>query len=281
MLPRPFDFLPITSYGLMLLLGLVVAWWYARKRAMANCMDVSHIDLALPLTFLVGIVGAWLFSKISPGDILIGGEADQPQNRFRLFGFLCIALPALFVYCKLAKLDYRRVVDVFALPMVLFLACLRVGCFLAGCCWGDVAENLGVLVTPFASQIQTVSWLAGDWIWWAVSYPQDSLAYQQQITLGLIGSSATESLAVHPTQLYEMVYVLLLWMVLRSIEIRPLSRGCLAITAIGGYALGRFVIEFLRADSELIVSNLSFTQLLCAVLLVGCIFGYGRVRRRA
>ena len=116
----------------------------------------------------------------------------------------------LFVYCRLAKLDYRRVVDVFALPMVLFLACVRVGCLLAGCCWGDVAVRLEAVVFPLATQVQTLPWLIGDWVWSSVSFPRGSLVYQQHVTLGLIENGATESLPIHPTQLYELVYVLII-----------------------------------------------------------------------
>ena len=105
--------------------------------------------------------------------------------------------------------------------------------------------------------------------------------YQQHVTLGLIENSATESLPIHPTQLYELVYVLILWTILQATKFRLLPAGCLAVATLASYVIGRFVIEFLRADSELIVANLTFTQFLCATLLACCIFGYDSVRRRA
>tara|TARA_B100000959_G_C14600527_1_gene467911 strand:- start:394 stop:585 length:192 start_codon:yes stop_codon:yes gene_type:complete len=54
--------------------------------------------------------------------------------------------------------------------------------------------------------------------------------------------------------------------------------GYLAVAAVAGYALGRFVLEFLRADSGIILANLTFTQLLCAALLAGCLFTFGKMR---
>ena len=153
----------------MLVFGLFVAWWYARRRAIVEGVDPSHIDLAVPLVFLISILGVWLLPMISLGDALISGHAGEHQNRFRLFGLLFVAAPTLFVYCWATGLGYRRMLDLFALPAVLWLVCLRVGCFLAGCCWGDVAIKLGAGSIPVSRlQVQTVPWLTGDWVWSAV-----------------------------------------------------------------------------------------------------------------
>ena len=54
----------------MLGLGLLMAWWYARRRAVASGTDPSHIDLMVPLIFLISILGAWLLPILSPGDTL-------------------------------------------------------------------------------------------------------------------------------------------------------------------------------------------------------------------
>ncbi|HCX88312.1 MAG TPA: hypothetical protein DG761_09830 [Gammaproteobacteria bacterium] len=265
----------------MLGIGLLTAWWFSRRRAVVECIDPSHIDLAVPLTFLISILGVWLLSKINLGEMLIDNQPLQQQNRFRLFSLLFIALPTLFIYCRASGLGYRRMLDLFALPALLWLVCVRVGCFLTGCCWGDIAVRLEAVVFPFAAQVQTLPWLIGDWVWSSVSFPRGSLVYQQHIALGLIGDSATESLPIHPTQLYELVYVLILWTILQATKFRLLPAGCLAVATLAGYVMGRFVIEFLRADSELIVANLTFAQLLCTILLVCCIFGYRRFSGRA
>ena len=262
----------------MLVFGLFIAWWYARRRAIAEGVDPSHIDLAVPLVFLISILGVWLLPMISLGDALISGHAGEYQNRFCLFGLLFVAAPTLFAYCRATGLGYRRMLDLLALPAVLWLVCLRVGCFLAGCCWGDVATKFETGKSLLAAPVQTVPWLTGDWVWSAVSFPQGSPAYQQHIILGLIGTGATESVPVHPTQIYELAYLLVLWVVLRTMESRTLLPGYLAIATLAGYTLGRFVIEFLRADSGISLGNLTFTQLLCAMLFAGCAFAFGKMK---
>ena len=278
MLPPPSDSAWITPYGVILGLGLLMAWWYARRRAVASGTDPSHIDLMVPLIFLISILGAWLLPILSPGDTLLMDNTGKSQIRFRLFGLLFVATPAIFVYCRIAGLGCRRILDLFALPAVLWLVCLRIGCFLAGCCWGDVAIKLGAAKSLLAAQVQTVPWLTGDWVWSAVVFPQSSLAYQQHIILNLIGTDATESMPVHPTQLYELAYLLVFWVILRTMESRTLPPGYLAIATLAGYTLGRFVIEFLRADSGISLGNLTFTQLLCAMLFAGCAFAFGKMK---
>ncbi len=145
----------------MLVFGLFIAWWYARRRAIAEGVDPSHIDLAVPLVFLISILGVWLLPMISLGDALISGHAGEHQNRFCLFGLLFVAAPTLFAYCRATGLGYRRMLDLLALPAVLWLVCLRVGCFLAGCCWGDVATKFETGKSLLAAPVQTVPWLTG------------------------------------------------------------------------------------------------------------------------
>lgn len=94
--------------------------------------------------------------------------------------------------------------------------------------------------------------------------------------MGLIDSGAAASLPVHPTQLYELVMVAALFIILSGIENRQSSPGLLALGAISGYAVLRFMIEFLRADSTLFLGTLTFTQIICIALLLAGIAGFAR-----
>ena len=119
-------------------------------------------------------------------------------------------------------------------------------------------------------QVLTLPWLSGDWLPYAVSFPPDSLASEQHLALDLIGPGAISSLPVHPAQLYELVLLALLLFVLRRVESRRMPAGMLALLALGGYSILRFFIEFLRADNTLVLGDLTFHQLICITLFVGC-----------
>jgi hypothetical protein len=186
----------------MLAVALVACWLYARRRTIAAGLDVSHTDLAVPLVFVTSLLGAKLISVIIPGDAEFVGELIQTHSRFRLIGLFIIGVPALFAYSKLTKLSFRGLLDLFALPVVLWLAIVRLGCFLAGCCWGDLTFEYSGLADvtdrQLAIQIYTLPWLSGDWILTVMSFPVDSFAYLQHVSLGLIDQGVVSSLTRSP-----------------------------------------------------------------------------------
>lgn len=265
----------ITPYGLMLLVALFACWFYARRRAGAYGVDVSHVDLAVPLLFAVSLLGAEIITLISPRDAEFAGGILHGQSRFRLFGLLLIGAPALFVYSRVTGIHFRRLADLFALPVLLWLAVVRLGCFMAGCCWGDLSSEpagFAAIADPrLAGQVLTLPWLPTEGLPLAVSFPAESFAWRQHLALGLVQPGAATSLAVHPVQLYELVLLLLLISALRGWESRRLPAGMLAVAALAGYCALRFLIEFLRADNPLLAGGLTLNQWICVALFVASV----------
>jgi phosphatidylglycerol:prolipoprotein diacylglycerol transferase len=110
----------------------------------------------------------------------------------------------------------------------------------------------------------------------AVEFPRYSPAFDQQAAAGLIAPNAVRSLPVHPTQLYEAVLGLGLgiWAVIGFRKTR--FTGEIFCSLILGYAAGRFLIEYLRADTPSLWKGLSLSQLIS--LCVGLVFGSIQVR---
>ena len=275
----------ITPYGLMLLVALFACWFYARRRAGAFGVDVSHVNLAVPLVFAVSLLGAEIITFISPRDAEFAGQIMHGQSRFRLFGLLLIGVPALFVYSRLTGIAFRRLADLFALPALLWLAIVRLGCFMEGCCWGDLVSEpdafAGIADPGLARQVLTLPWLPFDLLPLAISFPAGSFAWQQHMALGLIQPGVPVSLPVHPVQLYEMVLLLLLITTLRGWESRRIPAGMTAVATLGGYCVLRFVIEFLRADNPLLAANLTLNQWICIVLVVAGVLATPFIKRMA
>jgi len=242
----------ITPYGLALVLACALCFWLTRRRARAAGWDVSHIDFALPLSFVVGALGAKLLA------VLV-------FDRLLLFALLLAALPVLGIYCRLAGLSFLRLGDLLAPPLLLWLAVLRVGCFCAGCCWGDVidlpnaAAHVQVATLPLLN-----AWLA----FTAVTFPPGSFAAQQHAALELILSIGSPSLPVLPTQLYEAFALVALYIVLTRAERKQTHRdGTVVFATVSAYASLRLGIEFLRADNPLVFGMLTGNQLVCMALL--------------
>jgi len=257
----------VTPFGLIFIAAIFTAWFFARRNATAVRIDPSHVDLLVPITIIVGIIGGTIIAIFMPMDHMVAGEAMNHGIRVRLFGMLGTGAIALFIYSRIVKLSFRRLLDVFALPTLAGLMIHRIGCFLAGCCWGDVISHEHD--TTFASQVQSTSFLQD--IVQGVQYPPGSLPYDQHLAMGMIDSGALASLPVYPVQLYEAGLLLVLILVLSRVPWKRTPRGTLAIITVCSYAVMRFFIEYLRADGHIVLGNLTVTQLQCILLMFSAV----------
>lgn len=253
----------VTPFGLIFLAAIFTAWWLARRNAMAAGVDGSHIDFLIPLTIIVGVAGGTLLSMFMPMDHMVAGEMMNHGIRVRLFGILAAGAVAVFIYSRFNKLSFRGLLDIFALPTIAGLMVHRLGCFLAGCCWGDIVPHQDA--GSFASQVQTLPFLSE--LSSGVQYPPGSLPYEQHLALGLIEPGALASLPVFPVQLYEAALLLLVLFALWRFPWRQYPSGALAVIVVCSYALLRFFIEYLRADGNIVLGNLTVIQLQCLLLL--------------
>jgi prolipoprotein diacylglyceryltransferase len=124
--------------------------------------------------------------------------------------------------------------------MVLGLGFTRIGCFLAGCCHGEKTD-----------------------LPWGVVFPQGSQASR------VFTGNTAPSPPVHPTQLYESA----LGFALVPLAIYLLKRrkftGQTFLILIVCYAVGRFLLEFIRADDDrgTVLGILSTSQFIGLVLV--------------
>jgi prolipoprotein diacylglyceryltransferase len=249
----------------MLVVGLLLAGLLTRRRVAAAGEDVSQVDFALPLALLVGALGTRLLS------VLV-------FDRLLLFVLPLFAVPTLIVYCRVAGLSSPRLFDSLAPPMLLWVALLRVGCFLAGCCWGDVSIGHGEFADSVRVQIDTLPSVGRLLDFVAVRFPAGSFAAEQHASLGLIDGGS--SLPVLPIQLIESTAAVLLYVGALRVERRLRTPGALAWCCLGSYAIVRFGIEFLRADNMIVWKSLTGNQLVC-LGLIGAALAMMRVSARA
>lgn len=163
-------------------------------------------------------------------------------------GFLGASLAAWFLL-RADRFPFWKASDMAGMAVPLGLGFGRLGCVLAGCCFG----------TPWESP-------------WALTFPPGSPASDAQHRLGLLASAYAPSLPVHPTQLYEaagcfaLAAFLLLWL-----HGRKRYDGQILVAFVGLYAALRFVIEFVRADDRGGLWGLSTSQLIGVFLALGAL----------
>ncbi len=159
-------------------------------------------------------------------------------------GFAFASVGAWFLL-KRDRFPFWKAADMAGFAVPIGLGFGRLGCLLAGCCFGTVTDaSVGL------------------------SFPPSSPASDAQFKLGLLKSARAWSLPVHPTQIYEAAVSLaiaafcLLW-----VHGRKRYDGQVFVTFVALYAVGRFVLEMLRADDRGGALSLSTSQLIGVALL--------------
>jgi prolipoprotein diacylglyceryltransferase len=163
--------------------------------------------------------------------VLTGFQLPEADKKTILGG-----ITGLFAGLILAKkwLKFNRpVLDSFALALPIAMAISRIGCLMAGCCFG----------TPTSLP-------------WGIHYDPASLVYQVQLARGLIHLHDETSLAVHPVQLYQIIGCLLIALIVWRTRKHWKAHGSLFLFSVLCYAFLRFLVEFVR-DPE---SNFILTQ---------------------
>jgi phosphatidylglycerol:prolipoprotein diacylglycerol transferase len=161
------------------------------------------------------------------------------------YGGLIGAAIAAWVLLKRDRFPFWKAADMAGFAVPLGLAFGRMGCLMAGCCFGSVCH-----------------------LPWAMSFPGGSAASEAQFHEHLLPSARMWSLPVHPTQVYESAAslaisaVCLLW-------VHPRKRydGQVFAVFLALYAAARFAIEFLRRDARGGLLGLSTSQLVGVALL--------------
>ena len=262
----------VTPFGIIFVAGVTLLWLWSRRIAVTLGIDASHMDLLVPLAIFAGVVGGVLLTFLTPADKNVAGDVLQTWLRIRFFGMALSGALVVFVYSRLTGLSFRSLLDSFALPTIAALFIHRFGCLLAGCCWGDIAVHTAELTamaeTSIGLQVQTLPWLAGDWVWTGVLFEPGTYPFEQQLALGLIEPTAAHSLPVHPVQMYEALGLLLMVAFFWRLPVNRYPRGTMAIVIVVLYAFLRFFVGYVRADGNIVIANLTMTQIHCIVLFL-------------
>jgi phosphatidylglycerol:prolipoprotein diacylglycerol transferase len=243
-------------YGIMVALGFICAvlmLMLNRKHAKISSEQISDIAL---YGMISGILGARIFYVVEFWDQYSGNlrEIVRIDHGGLVFygGFIC-AITVVLIYCRRKKLPVLNILDIFGPAMAIGHAFGRIGCFLNGCCYGKPSD-----------------------ISCAVRFPDGSAP-----------AAAFPGQSVHPVQLYEAIFNILLAAVLvfllRKAKLKP---GMIAAIYLIAYGIARFLFELLRGDHKDFVFNL-FTpsQSICLfVLLAGValmVYSKGRSSMRS
>lgn len=235
---------PVYTYGLLLAAAYLLGLQFAIVRARSRGLDQSRImDLGIWI-IVSALIGAKGMLVIVERD-RFGWSWDDLLNLFRsagvFYGGLIAAVVVALVYLRRHRMPVWTVTDVFAPGIALGHVIGRVGCLLAGCCFGREATGLP----------------------WAITFHSEFAQQNVGTPLGI---------PLHPTQLYEAGAELLILgcLLLTERRGRPFP-GRTFWSYMLLYGVSRFVIEFYRGDArgtvDVLGSALSTSQFV-SILLV-------------
>lgn len=231
------------TYGLLLaiafLAGLLVVSWQARKAG----LDAGRITDMAVWVLIAGLIGAKLMLLVVEGPFYLSNPREVwsvLRSGGVFYGGLLGGIAVAWWYAKRHKLSGWSTADVLVPGLILGQAIGRLGCFTAGCCYGKPAS-----------------------VPWAVTFTDVYAARE-------VGTPLDTPL--HPTQIYESLAALLIFLVLVWMAPRKRFHGQITLAYVALYSGARFVLEFFRGDPSrgtVFGGVLSTSQLIALLLLVG------------
>ena len=203
----------VYGYGLMIAIGILVAYVTAEYRAKKHGLDPDKIFYLVIWAVVGGFAGAKvLYFLTRLKDIM-----ENPSvlldlaDGFVVYGGIIGGIFSAMAYCKIKKMPFLKYFDLVMPSVALAQGFGRIGCFLAGCCYGRETDS----------------------------------------ALGIVfhnSSYAPNGVKLLPTQLISSGLDFLLCAVLILLDRKKKGDGQIAGAYLVLYSIGRFILEFYRGD---------------------------------
>ena len=238
----------IGAYALMLMAAMVVGVGYACRSAWLSKLDVGAVIATAGFTVAGAMAGS--FGLYVVVEALRTGDALEAM---RSGGLVFYGAPlggglAYLGACRLLRLPAARLLDAVVAGIPAAHALGRIGCFLAGCCYGRPWEGVG-----------------------AVHYPHP------------LAPAFAPGVWRHPVPLYEAALLLALAAVLALWPRQQTGDGRWVGVYLMGYAFIRSTTELFRGDAErgLAFGVAATSQLISIATMAFGIWLVWRARRRS
>lgn len=240
----------VNGYGTMIAIGFMAAIIVGTLRAKRKHMkDDAVIDIAI-IAAICGVLGAKiLYVIVSFEQFLADPLSVLGASGFVVYGGIIAGILAGWVYTRIKKLNFMDYFDLIMPEIAIAQGFGRLGCLLAGCCYGAETDSFLGIVFPK-------------------------------------GCLAPAGVKLWPTQIFSAagdIFIAVLLIVLADIVFKNIDKntgskkfghisGDIACTYMFLYGTGRFVIEFFRNDYRGEVGFMSTSQFISIfIVLAGAV----------
>jgi phosphatidylglycerol---prolipoprotein diacylglyceryl transferase len=236
--------IPVYSYAVCIVLGAVLACMYIRRKAKSELNIENLPNSFFYKTFLAGFVGGKLFCYLETPSLYF----NNPKAMLDIFsgGFVCygsiLFIVGYFIYYSRKNgFSTFKFLDILAIGGLIPVILGRLGCFLAGCCYGKPTDGFFGIVFPVTSPV-----------------------------------------AVHPTQFYDALISSTILVGLLIFNKYKKIDGQVILLNLSAYAVGRFLLEFVRGDTRGTFFNgaISHSQTIAIILFLTSIFLFIKIKKQ-
>ena len=220
-------------YGLAVALGIIfVVFWAYHEINKGARISYDNLLMAAIVGVPAGIIFARLLHVIDRWEYYSQNLGQIiGGDGLSIYGGILGALLAIWIYSRYSKLNLGHLLDVVAPGIAIGQAIGRVGCTLNGCCYGDNTT-----------------------VPWGIEYTNpNSYGYGAGV--------------VHPTQVYEIIFLVTLFIILYKLRGKLKPDGSLAMVYFAGYAVWRFFVDFIREGTPFLF-GLHQAQVIAIVILI-------------
>lgn len=236
-LPKSFSVFgfEIAFYGLIIGIGVMLGVLMAVQMAKKEEMDTDIIwDFGI-YAVIFSVIGARIYYVVFSWDLYkdnLLGILNLRQGGLAIYGAVIAAFITLFVYSGLKKISPYQIGDCGVYGLVLGQIIGRWGNFFNREVFGGYTDSVFAMRLPVDAVRP-----------WDIA--------QSHID-GMAAMGDVNFIQVHPTFLYEGIWNLGVLAVMLFYHKRKKYHGQMCLFYLGGYGIGRFVIEGIRTDRLLI-----------------------------
>lgn len=245
--PFSFDLGPLqfTGFGIAVLLAFVIAQTIAQRELARRGHDPSPMPDLIFAAVIGGLLGAKLYYA------LVIGEISDLFSRagFVFWGGLMGGIVVVLFVAHRKKLNLHRIMDVGGIGIAAAYSVGRTGCWAVGDDYGKPWNSRWAVMFPDGAPPSTVRYLTE----FGTRFPA--------------GTPENTVVAVHPTQIYEVVLGFVMFAILWRMRDHKHAEGWLFGVYCVLAGIERFIIEFFRAKDDRFFGPFTAAQMIAVAFI--------------